>query len=64
MGGVVGGGGGVQVSSKGGFTHTGMALDGTAATVATVATGTLAGGLGGVETIGGGVGVEILSEIA
>ena len=51
----MGGGGGVQLSSKGGLTHTGKAFDGV---------GGVIGGLEGAVTVAGGVGVEILSEIA
>ena len=47
----MGGGGGVQLSSKGGLTHTGSAPDGV---------GGVIGGLEGVETVGVGVGLTAL----
>ena len=69
----MGGGGGVQLSSKGGFTQTGKApvvrgavvvLEAPVVGLEGVETGGVIGGLEGVETVAGGVGVDTLSAIA
>ena len=60
----MGGGGGVQVSSKGGLTQAGKAPEGEVQVDVAGGVGGAGTGVGGALAVVGGVGVEILSEIA